>query len=142
MERFSRVLQHTDIIKLSDEDLTWLDADASAEDESSLRHAAKGLLDKSSASMVVVTLGDAGAFAIVRTADSQVFEVSVSAAKTTSFADTVGAGDVFGATLLAALVREDKLSAEAVRSMSASDVGSLVARAQTSMRNHCQRERP
>ena len=86
IERFFRL---SDIVKLSDEDLSWLEG-GSGRDE------ARSVLSKGP-SLVVVTRGAEGATAHARGA-----EVSVPA-KPVAVADTVGAGDSFSAGILAGL---------------------------------------
>lgn len=92
MDRLDRVLAHTDLLKLSDEDLEWLIPNMPIHD------AAHVLAGQSSAKMVVVTLGDKGAFALIGGR-----KITVPAAQLNGFKDTVGAGDTFMATLLSKL---------------------------------------
>jgi len=87
-ERLHTVLAESTIVKASDADLTWLYPDLS------YKRAAERLLGEGVA-MVVVTLGAQGAFAAHRD-----FRLSVDAVKV-QVVDTIGAGDAFGAGLLA-----------------------------------------
>lgn len=87
-ERLHAVLAESTIVKASDADLTWLYPDLS------YKRAAERLLGEGVA-MVVVTLGAEGAFAAHRD-----FRVSVDAVHV-DVVDTIGAGDAFGAGLLA-----------------------------------------
>ena len=89
-ERLHTVLTESTIVKASDADLTWLYPDLS------YKRAAERLLGEGVA-MVVVTLGAQGAFAAHRD-----FRLSVDAVKV-QVVDTIGAGDAFGAGLLACL---------------------------------------
>ena len=86
--RLHEVLAESTIVKASDADLTWLYPDLS------YRRAAERLLGEG-VRMVVVTLGAQGAFAAHRA-----FRLSVAAVKV-EVVDTIGAGDAFGAGLLA-----------------------------------------
>jgi len=87
-ERLHAVLAESAIVKASDADLTWLYPDLS------YKRAAERLLSEGVA-IVVVTLGAQGAFAAHRE-----FRVSVDAVHV-QVVDTIGAGDAFGAGLLA-----------------------------------------
>jgi fructokinase len=95
-ERLHAVLAGSTIVKASDADLTWLYPDLS------YKRAAERLLGEGVA-MVVVTLGAQGAFAAHR--DSR---LSVDAVRV-QVVDTIGAGDAFGAGLLAWLHDHDAL---------------------------------
>lgn len=98
--RFERLAAHATVVKLSDGDAAWiypgLDPAAALE-----RVLALG------PQLVAVTLGPHGAIGSTATAHARVAAVPV------EIVDTVGAGDVFGAALLAALVEEDALRAGA-----------------------------
>jgi fructokinase len=85
------LVQLSDIIKVSDEDLHWLEPRVPAVDVAH-RWLALG------PHLVVITRGDAGARAITQAAD-----VAVSA-PITEIADTVGAGDTFMGALLSGLI--------------------------------------
>jgi fructokinase len=87
-ERLHGVLAESTIVKASDADLTWLYPDLS------YRRAAERLLGEG-VRLVVVTLGAQGAFAAHGD-----FRVSVDAVHV-DVVDTIGAGDAFGAGLLA-----------------------------------------
>ena len=87
-ERLNDVLGQSTIVKASDADLAWLHPDLS------YKRAAERLLGEG-VSMVVVTLGAQGAFAAHRD-----FRIAVDAVHV-QVVDTIGAGDAFGAGLLA-----------------------------------------
>ena len=88
--RIERMIARSDIVKLSDEDLHWLEGPG---DVASL---ARGLLARGP-KLVFITEGAAGARAITATQNRFV------AAQKVTVADTVGAGDTFNAGALAAL---------------------------------------
>lgn len=90
-ERIARLARESDIVKVSDEDLTWLRPEDPLGLARSWRDAGVPL--------VIVTRGAAGAVAF--TPSGQVEAPSVA----TAVADTVGAGDSFMAATLAALDR-------------------------------------
>ncbi len=94
--RLARMIALADIVKLSDEDLAWLEGPGAMADH------ARALLGRGPA-LVVVTRGAAGA-----TGYTAAHEVYVPAPSVT-VADTVGAGDTFNAGLLAALERAGQL---------------------------------
>jgi fructokinase len=103
-ERLTRMLRQADIVKVSDEDLTWLAAGEAFETV-----AARWIAD--GASIAVLTRGEKGALAITR---SDTIEV---AAPRATVVDTVGAGDTFNAGLLAGLSRAGALDKAALRSI-------------------------
>ena len=87
-ERLHAVLSESTIVKASDADLTWLYPDLT------YKRAAERLLGEG-VRMVVVTLGAEGAFAAHRDVRLSVAAVPI------DVVDTIGAGDAFGAGLLA-----------------------------------------
>ncbi len=74
----------TDLLKLSDEDLSWFYPDENVAD------AANKLMKRTSAKLMVVTLGAEGAFAL-----SNGNTVTINSAPVENLRDTVGAGDTF-----------------------------------------------
>jgi fructokinase len=86
--RLSRLLVRTDVVKVSEEDLAWIDPDADP------RSAARALLGHDGA-VALVTLGGDGALAI--TAEET---IEVRAPKV-DVVDTIGAGDSFMGAFLA-----------------------------------------
>ena len=99
--RIEGMLSVADIIKVSDEDLTWLFGEGDMMD-----HARK--LINNGAKLVCITEGAKGSYGI--TAENVVF---VEAQKAT-VVDTVGAGDTFNAGVLASLQSAGKLTKAAV----------------------------
>ena len=88
--RIGALIELSDIVKLSDEDLAWLEGDGSIEDN------ARAILDRGPR-LVCITEGAKGAHGFTATGS-----VSVPAHKV-EVVDTVGAGDTFNAGVLAAL---------------------------------------
>ena len=89
-KRIAAMMAVADIVKLSDEDLHWLEGDGD------LTALARGLIAKG-AKLVLITEGAKGARAVTATQDRFVGATPV------TVADTVGAGDTFNAGVLAAL---------------------------------------
>ncbi|MFE3837795.1 carbohydrate kinase family protein [Pseudogemmobacter sonorensis] len=94
--RIARMIAGADIVKLSDEDLAWLEGPGAPVD------LGRAILARGPA-LVLVTEGARGATAITRHHARRI------EAHPTRIADTVGAGDTFNAGVLAALCREGAL---------------------------------
>lgn len=102
--RIEKMIAAADIVKISDEDLTWLMGDGDVEDQAQL------LLDRGP-SLICLTKGSAGAVGLTARA-----RVAVSASQVT-VVDTVGAGDTFNAGILAALHQHGALSKASIASL-------------------------
>ncbi len=89
-ERIERLVERSDIVKVSDEDLRWIDPDHEPE-----RTARSWLA--SGPAIVAVTMGDRGSLGFCSAGEAQV------AAMPVQVVDTVGAGDAFMVGLLDAL---------------------------------------
>jgi fructokinase len=103
--RISRMIARADIVKLSDEDLQWLEGPG---DVSAL---ARGVL-AAGPKVVFITEGSAGARAVTATQDRFVKATPV------TVVDTVGAGDTFNAGVLAALNAAGVLTKAGVAALS------------------------
>ncbi|ORB71693.1 carbohydrate kinase family protein [Mycobacterium scrofulaceum] len=88
--RIEHLVRHSDLVKVSDEDLRWIDPDH--EPESTARSWLA-----SGPAIVVVTMGARGALALCSAGEARV------AARPVRVVDTVGAGDAFTVALLDAL---------------------------------------
>lgn len=95
--RLERAIERSTILKASESDLAWLHPGIGYE------QAADAILHKHDVRLVVATLGARGAFGISSEARVHV------AAPTVEVVDTIGAGDAFGAGLLAWLHDRRKL---------------------------------
>lgn len=106
--RLSEFLDLAHVIKLSEEDHEWLDADTSIEDF------AAELLQRPNCELVVVTLGEGGsrAFSRVATGEAPIYAPPV-------FGDTVGAGDSLMAGILTWLGEAGALKAGALGQLGA-----------------------
>lgn len=103
--RIWRMIERSDIVKVSDEDLHWLMDDGSLEDR------ARALLERGP-SLVCLTKGVEGVLGLTRN-----FEVTVPSQRVT-VVDTVGAGDTFNAGVLASLSDAGVLTNDGVRALS------------------------
>lgn len=97
--RIERFVERSDIVKVSDEDLRWIDPDRTPE------RTARTWLSLGP-SVVVVTTGEQGAFALCAAGETR------SPAKSVQVVDTVGAGDAFMVGLIDALWQSDLLGAD------------------------------
>jgi fructokinase len=89
-ERIERLVERSDIVKASNEDLHWLDPDQEPE---RLAHTWLGL----GPSIVALTMGESGALAVCAAGEAR------AAAEPVQVVDTVGAGDAFMVGLIDAL---------------------------------------
>jgi len=107
--RLARMQALTDLVKLSDEDLAWLEGPGTPE-SLARRVLARG------PKAVFITQGAAGALAICGANTVRV------AAPKVRLVDTVGAGDTFNAGVLAALHRRGKLDKRKLAALDAADL--------------------
>ncbi|SOC10985.1 carbohydrate kinase family protein [Rhodobacter maris] len=111
--RLARMIAAADIVKLSDEDLHWL------EGPGEIAAQARQILHRGP-KLVFITKGAEGAYAF--TAELSLFEPS----REVAVIDTVGAGDTFNAGILAALDRAGALTKAAVTSADADLLGACL----------------
>jgi len=112
--RLERLVGHTDIVKLSDDDLAWRAPGANFD------AFADGWLARG-ARLVVMTRGATGASARTRRVSVSVPAVAV------TVVDTIGAGDTFSAGLMARLDDKGLLTKSDVTGLSEAQVGDLLA---------------
>ena len=110
-ERLGKMIKLADIVKVSDEDLEWIDPS-----ENTLTDKAKALLDQGP-SLVIVTKGADGATAYMQGNG----KVDVPAQKA-QVVDTVGAGDTFNGGVLAALSASGVLDKDSIGTLPASTI--------------------
>ncbi len=103
--RLSGMMECSDIVKLSDEDLAWW-----TETDAPLEEQARSILALG-ARLILVTCGADGVLAVRQDGALKV------ASEPANVVDTVGAGDTFNAGFLAALERADALSKPMLKSL-------------------------
>jgi fructokinase len=126
LARFERLARLADIVKLSDDDAAWIYPELDLAD--ALEHVL-GLGPR----LVAITMGTLGAVAASREGYARVPAVPV------TVVDTVGAGDSFGAALLAALVEREALEPGATRPLDDSLLEEAVEYAVTASAITCTR---
>ncbi len=110
--RIDRMIAMSDIVKMSDEDLEWFGMP-------DMQTAARTWLGQGP-SLVVFTRGAKGAIGFSREHTVEVDGVAV------TVADTVGAGDTFNAGILASLKRDNVLTKQAMKTLSAEAIGNAL----------------
>jgi len=108
LARLHRLLGVANLVKLSDEDISWI---CPGEDP---HEAARALASQSSAALFVLTQGGEGAFGICNGA-----EVEVPVHPVPDLKDTVGAGDTFMGTLVAATQARAAATGEGLETLDA-----------------------
>ena len=111
--RMQRMIAMSDIIKVSDEDLDWL------EPEQDTNTAIAAMLE-AGASVILLTKGSEGVTAI-----TSGFEIDVAAQKV-EVVDTIGAGDTFNSGFLAGLEKSGMLDKQSLRAISEADLRSAL----------------
>jgi fructokinase len=124
--RFERLARLADVVKLSEHDAAWIYPELERAD---ILERVLGLGPR----LVAITMGTVGAVAASREGQARVPAVP------STVVDTVGAGDSFGAALLAALVERDALEPGATRSLDDSLLEEAVAYAVTAAAITCTR---
>lgn len=112
--RLGRMLAVADIVKLSDEDLHWLEGPGATDDH------VRSLIARG-VKLVCITRGAEGVTGYTATQSVPV------AARKATVVDTVGAGDTFNAGLLAALHEAGALAKPALDALSAEVLGQALA---------------
>ncbi len=127
MQRIEKMFQYADIIKLSDEDISWLYP------EMELDEAFEHLINISCAGLRVLTKGVDGADARSISA-----KVKIPSHPVENLIETVGAGDTFMASMLTWLSDHGKSSRHDLQSLSAKDLNSMIDWAATAASLNCE----
>lgn len=109
--RLANMIAHADIVKMSDEDLAWLDPSDTSVDQKAQDILAQGC------SLFVITRGSEGAIAYTKSGET----VTIQAPKVTVI-DTVGAGDTFNAGLMAKLTELGVMTKPALAQIGADQI--------------------
>jgi len=128
MKRYKRILSNVHLVKLSDEDLEWLYPDMSQTE------AFETLVKATSADLVILTKGADGA-----TAQTRQHHCHVPAPKVTKMVDTVGAGDTFMATVLAALDERGLFVSKTLNDLSCTELTDILHRGAYAASLNCAR---
>jgi len=115
LKRFEKWIGVCTAAKISGEDFEFIYPNTQPDD------ALKKIIDLG-APLAIVTLGPRGAAAMLRRGNGSVTKVNSTAAFVGEIADTVGAGDTFLGAFLAWLQQRDKLSHNAIISLSENDL--------------------
>ncbi len=118
--RIERLVEKSDVVKASDEDMGWIDPKRTPEE---IAHTWRNL----GPALVAVTLGARGAFAVSRAGTVRV------EAQPVDVVDTVGAGDAFMTGLIDALWSLDLLGAEHRKELHAVGLDTLTSVLQTAV---------
>ena len=124
--RLLRMMQHTNILKLSDADLAYIMPDLP------VMEAFQELCEKTHANFVILTKGGKGA-TVWMAAD----KIDIPAVQVDPLVDTVGAGDTFMGTILAELENR-KLSVHELKLLDAQVLTEVVVRACKAAALNCQ----
>ena len=115
LKRFEKWAGVSTIVKISAEDYEYIDSGKSP------REALRNILEMGSR-LAIITLGPDGAAAMLRRDDGSVIETDSPAFDAGTVADTVGAGDTFLGAFLVWLQQREKLSHNAIASLSEKDL--------------------
>ncbi|MBL1437231.1 MAG: carbohydrate kinase [Rhodobacteraceae bacterium] len=127
LARLEWILPKTDLLKLSDEDLAWLDP------KRPLEAAAQHLRGKYNIPLLVLTMGAEGAMAF-----SAHGRISVPAPMADPFVDAVGAGDTFMGTLLAQLSESGLLRRDALIAADEAQIEPILQMAAKAAAKNCE----
>lgn len=127
--RVKRMMQHADIVKLSDEDLHWLYPGTT------LEAGFTACISDCAAALIVLTRGADG---IIARANGTLFEMA--AHKIDNLVDTVGAGDTFMASLLVWCSRNQIDSRTELEKLSEAQIKQALQRAAIAAALNCQKQ--
>ena len=108
--RAKKLASFAHVVKASDEDLNWIFSNNNPQD-SAIK------IIESGASLVIVTLGKKGSFAV-----NKKLEIVEVPAKEVAVIDTIGAGDTFAAALITQLLEKSWINENALEKLSSADL--------------------
>lgn len=114
-DRLDQVLHRSNIVKISDEDLDWIDTSTDDLSTKAAKILAMG------PSLICVTLGADGVQLYNRDG-----LISTAKPKSVTVVDTVGAGDAFNAGFLTCLAKRDALSVTAINALSTDTLAEML----------------
>jgi fructokinase len=112
--RAKKLASLSHVVKASDEDLNWIFSNNNPQDS------AINIIE-SGASLVVVTLGKKGAFAV-----NKKLEIVEVKANEIAVIDTIGAGDTFAAALITQLLENSLINKNALDNLSSDDLTEIL----------------
>ena len=126
--RAKKLASHSHVVKASDEDLNWIFSNNNPK-ESAIK------IIESGASLVVVTLGKKGAFAV--NGKHEVVEVP---AKEIDVIDSIGAGDTFAAALITQLLENSWTDVNALEKLSMAELTRILTNCALASSITCSRQ--
>ena len=126
--RAKKLASLSHVVKASDEDLNWIFSNNNPQD-SAIK------IIESGASLVIVTLGGKGAFAV----DKKLEIVEVTANEI-AVIDTIGAGDTFAAALITQLLENSWINKNALENLSSDDLTEILTNCSAASAITCSRQ--
>jgi len=126
--RAKKLASLSHVVKASDEDLNWIFSNNNPQD-SAIK------IIESGASLVIVTLGKKGAFAV----NKKLEIVEVTANKIVVI-DTIGAGDTFAAALITQLLENSWINKNALENLSSDDLTEILTNCSMASAITCSRQ--
>jgi fructokinase len=126
--RAKKLASLSHVVKASDEDLNWIFSNNNPQDS------AINIIE-SGASLVVVTLGKKGAFAV-----NKKLEIVEVKANEIAVIDTIGAGDTFAAALITQLLENSWINKNALENLSSDDLTEILTNCSAASAVTCSRQ--
>lgn len=126
--RAKKLASLSHVVKASDEDLNWIFSNNNPQDS------AINVIE-SGASLVVVTLGKKGAFAV-----NKKLEIVEVKANEIAVIDTIGAGDTFAAALITQLLENSLINKNALDNLSSDDLTEILTNCSAASAITCSRQ--
>jgi fructokinase len=126
--RAKKLASLSHVVKASDEDLNWIFSNNNPQDS------AINIIE-SGASLVVVTLGKKGAFAV-----NKKLEIVEVKANEIAVIDTIGAGDTFAAALITQLLENSLINKNALDNLSSDDLTEILTNCSAASAITCSRQ--